>query len=200
CWNIRGLNDTSKQKEVRHFVQKNGVAFLGLLETTVRSLNMERVARGLVKGWKCVSNHKDSLLGRIWVLWNPGLVNFRVAAISRQAIHGELRWAGYSLWVSVVYGDCNYIFRRELWKELEKQARRFSAKPWIICGDFNVSRYPHKHSGGRGSISSATKEFECCIQKCELEDIKQSGKVFTWNNKRLGEDFLAKKLDRVMGN
>ncbi|GAV57210.1 Exo_endo_phos domain-containing protein, partial [Cephalotus follicularis] len=200
CWNIRGLNDTSKKKEVRIFVKKNGVAFLGLLETRVRSVNKERVARGLVKGWRCVSNHKESLLGRVWVLWNPGLVNFMVAAISHQAILGELGWAGYSFWVSVVYGDCNYIARRELCKELEEQAGRFSAKPWVICGDFNVTRYPHKHSGGRGSIFIAMKEFEGCIHKCELEDIRQSGSVFTWDNRRIGGDFVAKKLDRVMGN
>ncbi|GAV77378.1 Exo_endo_phos domain-containing protein [Cephalotus follicularis] len=200
CWNIRGLNDTSKQKEVRNFVKKNGIAFVGLLETRVLLLNKEKVAQGLVKGWKCVSNHKDSLLGRIWVLWNPGLVNFRVTAISHQAIHGELSWAEYSFWVSVVYGDCNYISRRELWEGLEAQAMQFSAKPWIICGDFNVSRYPHEHSGRRGIVSNAMKEFECCIHECELEDIKQSGRVFTWNNKMLGKDFLAKKLDRVIGN
>ncbi|GAV71622.1 hypothetical protein CFOL_v3_15112, partial [Cephalotus follicularis] len=66
--------------------------------------------------------------------------------------------------------------------------------------DFNLSRYPHERIGGRGSISSAMKEFESCIHKCELEDIRQSWRVFTWNNKRLGVDFMAKKLDRVMGN
>ncbi|GAV75836.1 Exo_endo_phos domain-containing protein [Cephalotus follicularis] len=186
CWNIRGLNDTSKHKEVRIFVKKYGVAFLGLLETRVRSLNKVRVARGLVKGWSCVRNHKDLLLGRIWVLWNPGLVKFKVADISHQAIHGELVGAGYSVGVSVVYGDCSYIARRELWKELEAKVGRFSTKPWIICGDFNVSRYPHEHSGGRGSFSIAMKEFESCIQKCELEDIRQSGRVFTSDNKRLG--------------
>ncbi|GAV61483.1 hypothetical protein CFOL_v3_05010 [Cephalotus follicularis] len=44
------------------------------------------------------------------------------------------------------------------------------------------------------------EDFEKCIQKCELEDIRHSGRVFIWTNKRLGEDFVAKKLDRVLGN
>lgn len=42
---------------------------------------------------------------------------------------------------SAVYADCNIVIRRELWKELT--IRDFSDGPWVVCGDFNVTRYPN---------------------------------------------------------
>ena len=36
CWNIRGLNKTYKQQEVRSFVLTNKVSLMGIVENKVR--------------------------------------------------------------------------------------------------------------------------------------------------------------------
>ncbi|GAV92699.1 hypothetical protein CFOL_v3_36077 [Cephalotus follicularis] len=43
-------------------------------------------------------------------------------------------------------------------------------------------------------------EFGDCIRKCEVEDLRQTGCFYTWNNKRAGVEAVSKKLDRALGN
>ncbi|GAV78195.1 hypothetical protein CFOL_v3_21663 [Cephalotus follicularis] len=43
-------------------------------------------------------------------------------------------------------------------------------------------------------------EFERCIKKCEIEDLRQTRLFFSWSNKRAGGGAVAKKIDRAMDN
>ena len=47
--------------------------------------------------------------------------------------------------ISAVYVDCNPITRKELWGELTTIRNSFEG-PWVVCGDFNVTRYPNKRT------------------------------------------------------
>ncbi|GAV58353.1 Exo_endo_phos domain-containing protein [Cephalotus follicularis] len=200
CWNIRGLNDPIKQREVKSLILNNNITFMGLLETRVRARNKDRVAQGLPRGWKSFTNHVHSLLGRIWVLWNPISVQFTVIDISPRAIHGSLIIGKSVLYVSIVYGSCDFREMRNLWENLIHHSSCFSGRPWVILGDFNVSRYPREHSGDRPLLSKAMVEFDQCIRKCEVEDLRQTGHLFSWSNKRTWDGAVAKKIDRAIGN
>ncbi|GAV85491.1 Exo_endo_phos domain-containing protein [Cephalotus follicularis] len=103
-------------------------------------------------------------------------------------------------YVLVVCGSCDYRERRDLWANLVHHSQRFKSMPWVILGDFNVSRWPNEHSGGRPMLSKAIREFSECIKKCELQDLRQAGFFFSWSNKRTGVEAMSKKIDRVMGN
>src|SRR4051812_10943760 len=48
-------------------------------------------------------------------------------------------------------------------------------------------------------VPTKVQDFQSCVSKVGLMDIPFVGPVFTWSNKRT-DGFLAKKLDRVMGN
>ncbi|GAV93114.1 Exo_endo_phos domain-containing protein, partial [Cephalotus follicularis] len=200
CWNIRGLNDSTKQREVKSLILKYNVALLGILETRVRAANKEKVARSFGRGWRVATNHSQSLLGRIWILWNPSIVKFTVEHISHQAIHGRMILQEAEVYISVVYGSCDYRERRDLWANLVHLSQRLKSMPWIIVGDFNVSRWPNEHSGDKPVLSKAMTEFGESIRKCELEDLRQSGCFYSWSNKRAGVEAVSKKLDRAMGN
>ncbi|GAV92450.1 Exo_endo_phos domain-containing protein/DUF4283 domain-containing protein [Cephalotus follicularis] len=141
CWNVRGLNDSCKQLEIRNFVRQYDIAILGLLESRVRTVNKTKVARGLLKGWDSATNHHLSLLGRIWIIWDPARVRFKFLSNSFQAIHGLLSFNDNSeVFISFIYGDCDRMARRELWGDMRRVACKFSSLPWAILGDFNVSR------------------------------------------------------------
>ncbi|GAV69150.1 hypothetical protein CFOL_v3_12651, partial [Cephalotus follicularis] len=200
CWNIRGLNDPIKHREVKSLILKFKIACIGLLETIVRDVNKDRVARSISRGWKIVATHAQSLLGRIWVMWNPGVVQFMVLEILHQAIHGKMVFQGAGIYILFVYGSCDYIERMELWGNLINHSRRYVGKPWVILGNFNVSRWPTKYSGGRPVLSKAMEEFGECIKKREMEDLRQTWLFFSWSNKRAGQGAIAKKIDRVFGN
>ncbi|GAV83750.1 LOW QUALITY PROTEIN: Exo_endo_phos domain-containing protein/DUF4283 domain-containing protein/UBN2 domain-containing protein, partial [Cephalotus follicularis] len=186
--------------KTKSLILKYNIAFLGILEMRVRAANTDKVARKIGRGWRVAKNHSQSLLGRIWILWNPSVLQFTVEHISHQAIHGKMIFQEAEVYVSVVYGSCDYRERRDLWANLVHLSERLKSTPWVIFGDFNVSRSPNEHSGGRPVLSKAMREFGECIKKCELEDLRQAGCFFSWSNKRAGVEAVSKKLDRAMGN
>ncbi|KAK2655059.1 hypothetical protein Ddye_008111 [Dipteronia dyeriana] len=71
--------------------------------------------------------------------------------------------------------------------------------PWIMLGDFNVSRNVGESIGGCSRISGAMEEFNDYLQASELDDLRFSGFLRTWCNKR-SNCCISKKLDRVLVN
>ncbi|KAK3204757.1 hypothetical protein Dsin_018803 [Dipteronia sinensis] len=71
--------------------------------------------------------------------------------------------------------------------------------PWIVLGDFNVSRSVGESIGGCSRISGAMEEFNDCLQSLDLDDLRFSGFLHTWCNKR-SNSCIFKKLDRVLVN
>lgn len=71
-WNFRGLNDPNKQLEVHDLIGKHKLKALGIIETSVRQENQEKVMKGLrLPGWQCLSNYQHADFGRIWIVYNP---------------------------------------------------------------------------------------------------------------------------------
>uniref|UniRef100_A0A803PQ68 Uncharacterized protein n=1 Tax=Cannabis sativa TaxID=3483 RepID=A0A803PQ68_CANSA len=71
--------------------------------------------------------------------------------------------------------------------------------PWVVLGDFNDVLEQEERVGSRVQ-SLNSHAFKDCISYCLLEDIKSSGKFFTWCNNQQGGDRIYSKLDRVMAN
>lgn len=46
-WNIRGSGTLIKQAEVRNLLVENNISVLGLLETRVKAVNCEKVAKNI---------------------------------------------------------------------------------------------------------------------------------------------------------
>lgn len=100
----------------------------------------------------------------------------------------------WSWHISVVYADCNRIARRSLWQELINVRNTFTG-PWIVCGDFNVTRYTAERTNCY-RLSGAMSEFSNFIEELELVDPPLFGGSFTW---RRGEEFgCASRIDRIL--
>ena len=50
-WNIRGLNQTNKQEDVKIFLHENQIGFIGLLETKVKENKAEKIGNNIFQGW-----------------------------------------------------------------------------------------------------------------------------------------------------
>ncbi|KAK3225806.1 hypothetical protein Dsin_005668 [Dipteronia sinensis] len=70
---------------------------------------------------------------------------------------------------------------------------------WIVLGDFNVSRRVEESIGGCSKISCAIEEFNDCLQSSKLDELRFSGFLHTWCNKR-SNSCIFKQLDRVLVN
>ncbi|WMV09305.1 hypothetical protein MTR67_002690, partial [Solanum verrucosum] len=104
-------------------------------------------------------------------------------------INQDLTW-----YLSAVYAECGRIERRNLWLELSA-IRSQCDGPWVVCGDFNVTRYPTERTNGH-RITGAMAEFFKWINEMELFDPPLFGGSYTW---RRGENHMsASTIDRCL--
>ncbi|GAV85144.1 Exo_endo_phos domain-containing protein [Cephalotus follicularis] len=133
-------------------------------------------------------------------MWDPSLLIFEPTFVTEQAIHGKAELPGnVTVCVSFVYGLCDRNARQSLWSELTHCADLFISYPWVIMGDFNVTRLGIEHTSS-GLVTKAMNDFNYAVQTAELEDLKGTGLFDTWSNMRSGAGAISKKLDRSMGN
>lgn len=93
--------------------------------------------------------------------------------------------------LNAVHSNCNSLIGKELWSELEA-SRNSWERPWVVCGDFNVTRFVVE----RGNCLGATSEFSEIIYDLELVDPLLFGGSYTW---RRGENHSsASRVDRFL--
>ncbi|GJX07985.1 RNA-directed DNA polymerase, eukaryota, reverse transcriptase zinc-binding domain protein [Tanacetum coccineum] len=70
-WNIRGLNFSPKQNEIRHIISENNLAICAILETHVDSSNLHKICPLVFRHWDWTSNGNLCDKGtRIILRWN----------------------------------------------------------------------------------------------------------------------------------
>jgi exonuclease III len=198
-WNMRGLNDPLKQKEVRSFVNKNKLSVIGLVEHKIKEHNFSRVFSSMIPFWSFVHNYTNSSSGRICIGWDPTIVKVFVLAQTSQAIHCGIHsvTGDINFTATFVYGSNDYHERDALWQFLSTWN---NPGPWVILGDFNALRYPSDKVGGDPHWPSYMDDFAKCIAFNELEDLKYTGCHFTWSNKQDPSHVVTTKIDRVLVN
>ena len=202
CWNIRGLNETSKHGEVRKIIFEQKLDILGLVETKVKSVNKNRIIQGVFRDWNCLANYDSHNFGRIWIGWNPDNVELSKFSESDQVVYCKIKHleSRVQFTASFVYGFNDDRERRPLWSNLIYHARIFSNEPWVVLGDFNAIRSLQENEGGQKRWNSAMEEFDRCLQDSEFIDLRYLGIQFTWRNKRGGHGCVVRMLDRVLVN
>ncbi|KAL9240966.1 hypothetical protein vseg_015129 [Gypsophila vaccaria] len=162
-WNVRGLNCLAKQKEIKWFLQNNKVELFGLLETRFRSSNLNKVLANLDTEWSICTNYSHHPGGRIWMLWNPMIIQVLSLEIEAHAIHAkcQLMPAGKGFWITMVYGFNKLVEREELWQSLCNTAG-FVTGPWLWCGDFNSITSPTDRIGREVHLSEI-RPFQKCL-------------------------------------
>ncbi|WMV33130.1 hypothetical protein MTR67_026515 [Solanum verrucosum] len=97
-------------------------------------------------------------------------------------------------YLTAVYVKCKRMEKKDLWCELEAMRSLYEG-PWVVCGDFNVIRYPSERTNC-SSINGAMSEFYDCIEEVELIDPHLFGGSFTW--RRRENHTTASRIDRIM--
>lgn len=121
CWNIRGLNDSLKQKEVYSFIKMNRLSFFGVIETKVRMDNLDGAAsRCFPFGWQYIHNLGSLSTARIIVGWHPQLLSVSLISCSPQLVTVSVEdlVEHKSFFVSIVYGMNQARDRASLWRDM----------------------------------------------------------------------------------
>ncbi|KAG9447760.1 hypothetical protein H6P81_013888 [Aristolochia fimbriata] len=118
----------------------------------------------------------------IAVFWDPN----EVELIAKEEGMNGSHWAALS-----VYGPTSQDQREDFWHELSALIQLWPF-PWIIGGDFNVTRYNSENLGGRCRVTSAMTQFNSLIQDLSLIQPSLGGGQYTWSNRR------SSQLDRFL--
>lgn len=203
CWNIRGLNASDKQREVKEFIKGNFLNLVCIVETHVKSDSVGNVASRVFNRWSWVSNTSLSPSGtRIMLAWDVSVLDVMLLEAHGQFLNCELKIRGVAqpIFCSFVYGANHGIYRKQLWSGLRKFKAILGSQPWIVMGDFNSMLFPHDALGGSSRRNSDMEDFFHCVEDVELFDVVYTGIQHTWCQKPKEEGGLRRKLDRVMAN
>ncbi|KAK3204560.1 hypothetical protein Dsin_018606 [Dipteronia sinensis] len=150
------------------------------------------------KDWDMIDSYNSHSLGRIWVGWDPRILNITKISETDQIVHCNacILDTNDQFRISFVYGSNDDRLRKALWQSTCSSQH---GSPWIILGDFNVSKSMGVSIGGCSRISGAMEEFNDCLQSSELDDLRFTGFLHTWCNKR-SNGCISRKLDRVLVN
>ncbi|XP_059636142.1 uncharacterized protein LOC132278365 [Cornus florida] len=192
----------SKQSEIRKLISKKRLDIVSIIETKISPTNIAVVHSRIAAHWPLIHNYSFSQLGRIWVMWNPNTINLNVISTTRQSIHCYITIIGQNItfYTSFVYASNYAVERLSLWNDIISHSTLVCNNPWILMGDFNIISKSGEKNGGSTRECPAINDLCECLQQAELEDLRFSGILFTWNNRSLGNACIAKKLDRALIN
>jgi hypothetical protein len=97
------------------------------------------------------------------------------------------------------YGQPDCSKRYETWA-LHKHLKLLFTGPWLVFRDFNEI-LDHGEKMGRVLRREAQMDaFRPTLEECGLSDPELAGPKFTWRNNREGDEYIEKKIDRVVAN
>ncbi|XP_071714785.1 uncharacterized protein [Rutidosis leptorrhynchoides] len=202
-WNIRGMNLTPKQKEVRDVVASNKLCLCALLESHVSIARLSGVCNYVFPTWRWSSNNSVCQIStRIIFGWDPDEVNLMVISMTNQVVHCLVSSVtnDWKFYVSLVYVDNYYIKRRSPWADLHKHKGWIGDHPWVMMGDFNTSLDVDESTASSSCCTLGMREFRECIDNINMMDVNHMGFRYTWNQRPNSMSDILKKIDRVMAN
>ena len=183
-WNIRGMNMTYKQDEIRSFVNTNRISLIGIIETKVRATRSLKISKATLRNWEFIYNNEYHPNGRIWVGWDPSILDLKLEYASSQIMHTSVTIIekNISFFASFVYGFNPANERCPLWRDIKYISNGIANAPWILLGDFNIVRHPSEMLGGDPTWHPYMNDLNACCYDASLDDLHYSGHL-TWNNK-----------------
>lgn len=137
AWNVRGLNKSPHQSELKHFISMNNIDFMGILDTKVKIDNATAISKKINKSWKWLFNYNCHYNGRVWVGWNPSIWDIALHQVTAQHVTCLATFLDkdVSFLVTFVYAYNDAADRVALWDDIANL--KCTPLPWCLLGDFN---------------------------------------------------------------
>jgi len=115
---VRGLNKKEKRQDLKEHLSKHASSVLVLVETKVKPHKEHRILKCIPTSWQCTNNNEYSILGRVWIFWNPRVWSCQVYSKGLQQITVTISNKGGFNMLTAVYGSNWQSRRTDLWREL----------------------------------------------------------------------------------
>lgn len=197
-WNTRGLGDVEKCNVVKNVIKGSRCDICCLQETKWSSYDPSCHAKALPNFFDkyCASLLAIGSSGGSVISWkkNYSLLNswttaHTVSAVLRQEVSGGV------FMVTSVYGPSadDMESKKGFLEELGRLSLLVQ-HPWILLGDFNLTRWLSDRPGVLRGLSLMTL-FNDLIRYLEMEDVQLENRAYTWSSKRPQPNFS--RIDRV---
>ncbi|CAM8951481.1 unnamed protein product [Rhodiola kirilowii] len=195
-WNCRGVGGPRAVRSICDVVSTHRPSILGLVKTKKSDEEWEALRCKL--GFKgCLSIRSRGKAGGLALLWGQevdvDLLSFSHSHIN-VCVQGD---CGFHL--TLFYGNPRTNDRVQSW-ELLRKLRRDVDKAWVVMGGFNEVLFSWETDSKRERQMWQMNNFKDCLADCGLSDLGFEGEMFTYSNRRLGEEEVRVRLDRVVVN
>jgi exonuclease III len=199
-WNVRGLNSGPRQKAVRELIRRQSPDVVFLQETKLSVENMQGLISKLWRNGDSQSIGAHGASGGLVCLWNPRRVQplWWISSRSSMSMIATCLETGEVILFSNIYAPIDFQGKQFLWSHIRLVRSMMPFYPWIMAGDFNAICELDEKSGGIGRLEPSALLLRDNINSLNLVDIKPNNGRFTWNNRRVGESWIAERLDRFL--
>nr|XP_033515727.1 exodeoxyribonuclease-like [Nicotiana tomentosiformis] len=196
-WNVRGLNDKKKREIIKSQVLNWKTNIICLHETKLEGEIKEIVSQ--IWGGRWVMYACLEASGTRWgilLLWDCRVWKGEMLQIGAYTLtcKFEALLQNFHCLITGVYAPNCRIERRIVWREIGA-VRGLMEGPWVVCGDFNVTKYPSKKRDC-SRRSSEMVGFLDFIEDMELIDLQLEGGSYTWF--KADNHTTASRIDRFL--
>ena len=196
-WNARGLNAPSKKRLFKQHLKSFNSEIILIQETKLNKVEGDKFNK-MLGVWKSIFIEAIGASGGLGIVWNPRKVslNYLVSkdnwlCANIQSLKSETKFVLIN-----VYGPNNTLGKKTVWAELGSVISEHKDSPIVLGGDFNTILSLNEKVGGAQNLSLSSTEFKSWIDEFNLLEIPTSNGIFTWNNRRKDNEYIAEKLDR----
>lgn len=193
--NVRGLQETPKQREVSTFILNSNMDIFGLLETKLTMSTLGDFKKNNLKNLSFIENFSTARNGRILLVWNPARLDVNVSIVEPQVIHAKVEClvSGNKFHLAMCYGRNHLQDRHELWDSLISHAP--TDEPLLVCGDFNNVMEQDERIVVCPPIEREVRELVDTAAYLNLQDYPSTGCFYIWANST-----IFSRIDRLMYN
>jgi len=194
CWNICGINASSKWDAIRNKIEESSCSIVYLQETKREHFDISYIRKFAPKRFDSFDFIPSSgASGGLLILWCSSA--FRGAIIEKHQFAITASFTsmhnGDSWQVSNIYGPCDELERSTFICWLRDCEVNDSVN-WIFLGDFNFYRSLENRNRPGGNLND-TLIFNDAIDHLGLIELPLKGRAFTWSN--MQSDPLLEQLD-----
>ena len=198
-YNVRGLGDGEKRKEVRRLALEKSPMVLCVQETKLQVLTdvIVKSCWGTTPvGYSYQPSNGAS--GGLLTAWDASRLDVRFSMSFKHVliIKGTIIDSGVEFMIVNVYAPCDLAAEKDLWERLQLLVSTNTDLCLCVCGDFNSVRSVEERKG-RGEVFRQVDAdvFNKFIHDCALIDLPICGRLFTWYR---GDGISMSRLDRFL--
>lgn len=194
--NIRGLGDASKQHRLRNIIKSGEPCIILCQETLSNCVKAINTFLSICKGWSAVAVDAVGHSGGLIALWDPIWGKFKAYKFyGGILLTGHIR--GFAGTLNIVNLYAPYQHRLVFWNKFKFSVILY-LRNLIVMGNFNSTMNLNEIWGDRARGDGLADFLHELFTEFNMVDIHPMPIIPTWKNKRIGSEFIGKRLDRAM--